>query len=106
MTRKKSVKRKRPPPAAKEFDEEMVIESFSEPPPAARAKWARAAAKRGRPRRGAGATVISVSVEQGLLERADWTAKRLGITRSELIARGLRAAMAAAGEAWPMTTNR
>jgi hypothetical protein len=94
---KKAVPRKRVPAELSEFDREMVIESFSEPPAVKRAKWQRAAAKRGRPRQGAGATVISVSVEQSLLQRADLTARRLGITRSELIARGLRAALAATG---------
>jgi len=84
---------------ATDLDEEMVIESFAAPPAGERAKWERARSKRGRPRRGAGATVISISVERGLLERVDWTAHRLGITRSELIARGLRAALAATGAA-------
>ena len=94
---KKPASRKRTSATLSEFDREMVIESFSEPPAAERAKWQRASAKRGRPRQGAGATVISVSVEQSLLQRADLTARRLGITRSELIARGLRAALAATG---------
>ena len=83
--------------ALSEFDRELVIESFGAPSAAARAKWERALAKPGRPRRGAGATVISVSVERQLLARADLTAKSLGISRSELIARGLRAALAANG---------
>ena len=102
MTRKKSVKKASTRKAtllATEFDKEMVIESFAAPPATERAKWESALSKRGRPRRGAGATVISISVERGLLERADWTAQRLGITRSELIARGLRAALAATGAA-------
>jgi hypothetical protein len=80
-----------------EFDRELVIESFGKPSAVAQAKWERALAKRGRPRRGSGAAVISVSVERQLLARADLTAKSLGISRSELIARGLRAALAATG---------
>jgi len=80
-----------------EFDEEMVITTFSSPDPPQQARWERALSKRGRPRRGSGAAVISVSVERSLLDRADLTARRLGITRSELIARGLRAALAATG---------
>jgi hypothetical protein len=102
MTGKQSAKKastRKTRRSAAEFDEEMVIESFAVPPATERAKWERALSKRGRPRRGAGATVISISVERGLLERADWTARRLGITRSELIARGLRAALAATGAA-------
>ena len=99
MTRKKTTRRRGVPGLETEFDREMVIESFSSAPPVERTKWERAVAKRGRPRHGSGATVISISVERGLLERADWTARRLGITRSELIARGLRAALAATGAA-------
>jgi hypothetical protein len=94
---KKAEPRKRAPAGVTEFDREMVIESFSDVPAAERAKWERAVVKRGRPRRGSGATVISVSVERALLQRADLTARQLGITRSELIARGLRAALAATG---------
>lgn len=94
---KKAVSRKRRPVVVSDFDQEMVIESFSDAPALERAKWERATAKRGRPRQGSGATVISVSVERSLLQRADLTARRLGITRSDLIARGLRAALAATG---------
>jgi hypothetical protein len=94
---KKAVSKKRSAAVLSDLDREMVIETFSDAPAAERAKWERATAKRGRPRQGAGATVISVSVEQSLLQRADLTARRLGITRSELIARGLRAALAATG---------
>src|ERR1041385_7128770 len=101
MSQKRTSKKapKRRPVNTAEFDRDMVIATFSEPLGDERAKWERAVVKRGRPRRGAGATVISVSVERGLLKRADWTARRLGITRSELIARGLRAALAANGAA-------
>src|SRR5688572_19568251 len=96
-TTKKAATTKRLSFDTSEFDREMVITTFSAPQPAQQARWERALAKRGRPRQGAGATVISVSVERSLLDRADLTARRLGITRSELIARGLRAALAATG---------
>jgi hypothetical protein len=46
-------------------------------------------AKRGRPRRGAGAKRVLVTIERGLLGRADDVARRRGISRSELIAEGL-----------------
>lgn len=56
-----------------------------------------AAKKRGRPKVGEGAKRVLVSIEQGLLAEADATASRLHVSRSELIARGLRAAIACAG---------
>jgi hypothetical protein len=42
--------------------------------------------------------VISVSIEQSLLERSDLLAKELQITRANLIARGLKAILAANGQ--------
>lgn len=47
------------------------------------------AKKRGRPKIGAGATKVLVSVERNLLRRADALAKSEGISRSQLFARGL-----------------
>lgn len=84
--------------AVKEFDEELVADSFSEPPAAAKDRLARARRRPGRPRVGRGAEVISVSVERGLLERSDKLAKLMGITRARLIARGLKAVLAAEGQ--------
>lgn len=54
-----------------------------------RARWKELQRGRGRPRRGLGAKAISVTVEQGLLYRADALAKRLSLTRAELVSRGL-----------------
>jgi hypothetical protein len=59
-----------------------------------RGKW-RAAKRRGRPRVGKGAKAVSVTIEAGLLERADRMAKRLGLTRAQLIARGLEGVLRA-----------
>ena len=81
-----------------EFDKEFVADSFGPPPPAAAERWERAKRKRGRPRKGKGAKVISVSLEKGLLARSDRLAKRLGISRAALVARGLEAGLALAGE--------
>ncbi len=83
--------------ATAEFDREFAVDSFGPPPPEAEALLEKAR-RRGRPRKGAGAKVISVSVEKGLLERSDSLAKRMKISRAALIARGLRAVLAAAGE--------
>ncbi len=55
------------------------------------------ARRRGRPRIGLGAEKIRVSVERELLGRADSEAKRLRISRSELIARSLRQTLKLAG---------
>jgi hypothetical protein len=51
----------------------------------------------GRPKVGKGARVISLSVERGLLELADAYARRTGMSRAQLVARGLENILAAAG---------
>ena len=83
---------------AAEFDEEFVADTFSPPTPKAKAKWRRAKRKRGRPVEGDGATVISVSIERTLLSRCDKLAKKMHLSRSRLITRGLRAVLAALAE--------
>ncbi len=70
--------------------------------PAERARWKKVQAglkaahkkKMGRPVTGKGVKVISLSMEQGLLKRADARAKKEGISRAALIARGLEAVLA------------
>src|ERR1039458_7255793 len=52
--------------ATKDLDRDMVADEFHPMGPAERVRWERARRKPGRPRRGAGAKVISVSVERGL----------------------------------------
>ncbi|MBI3205420.1 MAG: hypothetical protein HYZ29_28025 [Myxococcales bacterium] len=84
--------------AVAEFDDELVVDTFGPPTADARARWENAKRRRGRPRTGRGARVISVSVERSLLERSDAVARRLDLTRAELIARGLRAVLAVEGE--------
>jgi hypothetical protein len=61
--------------------------------PAERRRWERAKGQPGRPRRGKGARVISLSVEQSLLQKADLAAKRAGISRAALFEMGLRAVL-------------
>jgi hypothetical protein len=51
----------------------------------------RAKSKGGRPRKGLGAKTISLTVEKGLLARSDCYARDLGISRAELVQRGLQA---------------
>jgi len=80
------------------YGRELVIDEFGPMTPAARARWARAKRKPGRPRRGKGTKVISVSVERDLLSRSDALAKDLGLSRAGLIERGLQAMLAAQGK--------
>jgi hypothetical protein len=80
-----------------EFDRESVADTFDRPGPEAKARWARARRKRGRPVRGEGATRISVTIEKGLLRRADTFVEQSGQTRSQLIERGLKAVLSEAG---------
>lgn len=79
--------------ATREFNRAGVAESFGAPTAAAK-RVLRRAAKRGRPQVGQGAEKIRVSVERGLLAQADMVAEALHVSRSELIARGLRAVLA------------
>ena len=85
--------------ATAEFDREMVIAEFRPLTPRERARWEKTRRKRGRPRKGQGAKVVSVSVERGLLARSDALAHKLGIPRAVLIERGLKAVLAVAGQA-------
>ena len=81
-----------------EFDRELVAETFAPLTEEQREKWERARGKPGRPPRVRDAKVISVSVDRSLLERSDAVAHKMGISRAGLIARGLKAVLAVAGE--------
>ena len=76
--------------ATAEFDKEFVADTFRPMTVAERARWQRIKRKPGRPRNGRGVKVISVSVEKDLLKQSDALAKRLGISRAQLVARGLK----------------
>ncbi len=79
------------------FDREMVVADSRPLTAEERAWWRRVRRRPGRPRRGRGAKVISVSLEQALLARSDALARNLGISRALLIERGLKAVLAAEG---------
>jgi hypothetical protein len=79
--------------ATAKFDREFVADEFGKATPKAKRRLSRSDAKRGRPKKGRGAKVISVSLEQGLLEKADKLAKQLSVSRAQLISRGLQALM-------------
>lgn len=60
----------------------------------AAARGARTArAKMGRPKVGAGAKIVPVTIERGLLKEADAFAKRHQLKRSQMVAQGLRLVM-------------
>jgi len=59
------------------------------------AALSRAARKAGRPRVGAGARRINVTVERALLDHADAYARKNGLTRAALVAEGLKRVLAA-----------
>jgi hypothetical protein len=84
--------------ATAKYGRELAIDEFEPLSDAARSRWVRARRKPGRPRRGKGAKVISVSVERELLSRSDSLAKNLGLSRASLIERGLKAVLAAEGK--------
>ncbi len=80
--------------ATAEYDTDFDDSQFKPLTPAQRAKWERLQRKPGRPKVGSGVKVISLSVEQGLLARADRLAKKLKISRAQLVRRGLEAVLA------------
>jgi hypothetical protein len=80
--------------ATAKFDKEFVIDESREATPEEKSQWQRAKRKRGRPKTGKGVRVVSVSIETGLLERADRLAKKLKLRRTQLIARGLEEVLA------------
>ena len=99
MTRKESHKEyramsaRRLAKATAAFDEEFVIDRSRGLTAEEKAQWRRTRKKAGRPKMGNGAKVISVSVEKGLLARADRLARKLELPRARLIALGLEAVL-------------
>jgi len=75
-----------------EFDKEFVADSFGAPPPAAKLHWERAKRRQSR------MAEIQVALPADLLKKSDALAKKLGVSRDELVDRGLHAVLAAAGE--------
>jgi len=75
--------------ATREFDADFDDSQFKPLTPEQRANWDAARLKPGRPKNGRGVKVISLSVEKGLLSRADRLAKKLKISRAKLVSRGL-----------------
>ena len=80
------------------FDQEFIAETARPLTAAERKRWERAKRGRGRPKVGRGAKVISLSIEESLLEKSDTLAKHLNVSRASLVARGLKAMLAANGQ--------
>jgi hypothetical protein len=76
----------------------MVADEFGPLSVRARSRWKKARQRPGRPRQGKGVKVISVTVERSLLARSDALAKNMGVTRAGMIARSLKAVLAAEGK--------
>jgi hypothetical protein len=85
--------------ATKEFDEEFVADRAKPLTTPLQARWKRAKAKSARAENGSGQQTIAVRLEQALLDRCTALAKKKRISRDALIARGLKALLAAEGEA-------
>ena len=91
--------------ATKEFDKPFAAEKFRPLSPEMRERWERARRKAGRPKQGRGAQVISVSVEKDLLARSDALARKMGITRAALIARGLQVILSRTAKRGPISST-
>jgi hypothetical protein len=84
--------------ATKEFDEEFVGDKARPLSPEMKARWERAKAKGERPQNGKPEQTIAVRLDEALLKRCTALAKKKRLSRDALIARGLRALLAAEGE--------
>jgi hypothetical protein len=80
--------------ATREYDEPTRGNTLPGRPLTKRQRAEFERARRGRPRIGKGAKVISLSMERSLLKRTDARAKATHITRAELVARALEALLA------------
>ncbi len=92
--------------ATAEFDRKFAADSAAPLSPADRARWQRARRKRGRPRVGAGAKVVSVTIEKTLLKRVDALAKKAGVSRARLVAAGLARLLDGPTEGKPARRSR
>jgi hypothetical protein len=84
--------------ATKQFDEEFVFERAKPLTPEMKARWERAKAKLAQTDNGETEQTIAVRLDKTLLDRATALAKKKRLTRDALVARGLRALLAAEGE--------
>lgn len=83
--------------ATRQFDEPFVADQSRPLTPEEKEQWRRASRKRGRPKVGRGFKRVSLSIEQGLLQRATALARKRGITRSRLFAQAIAGELAKEG---------
>ena len=81
--------------ATREFNQEFIADTFLPLDAEAKKRHARAKRKPGRPPRGKGAKVVSVTVERSILDQADAFARKHHLTRAALVEMGLRLVMRA-----------
>jgi hypothetical protein len=84
--------------ATKQFDEEFVGDKARPLTPEMKARWERAKAKGASAENGSTEAHIAVRLDKTLLKRCTALAKKKRLSRDALIARGLRALLAAEGE--------
>ena len=81
--------------ATEQFDKPFVVDESRPLTSAERDQWEKVRRKRGRPKIGKGFKRVSLSLEQGLLQRVTTLAKKRRISRSRLVALVLTEALAA-----------
>src|SRR5436853_4190066 len=84
--------------ATKEFDEEFVADKARPLTPQMRRRWQRAKAKVPQVENGVSQKTIAVRLEKTLFDQCAALAKKKRISRDALIARGLKALLAAEGQ--------
>jgi hypothetical protein len=84
--------------ATKQFDEEFVAEKGRRLTAEEQALWEQVKAKAPRAEDGETERTIAVRLDKALLDRATALAKKKRLSRDALVARGLRALLAAEGE--------
>jgi hypothetical protein len=78
------------------YDRVIPESELRDPTPAQRAVIARQRRRNrkvGRPKIGKGAKMVAITIELGLLKRADAFAKKHGMKRAEMVAKGLLSVM-------------
>jgi hypothetical protein len=84
--------------ATAEFDQEFVADTFGPLTLEKRAQWERWKRKVARDKDAQAERLVAVKLAKDLLTRSDALAKKMGISRADLITRGLKAVLAAEGE--------
>ena len=84
--------------ATKQFDEEFIGDKAKPLSPKMKALWEKAKAKGEASTNGKTEQTIAIRLDKALLKRCTALAKKKRLTRDALIARGLRALLAAEGE--------